>query len=131
VGVYDYQTCIDYGLTGVMARSVGIKRDLRTDKLETYGNYYFLNFRSYLGHSGDSYDRFLIRMNEMLESLNIINQIINKLVKIKPKHIKKNIFSEINSPQHITKFLTKNKQQFSNQTSPYTSMENLIEHFKY
>ena len=57
--------------------------------------------------------RFLIRMNEMLESLNIINQIINKLVKIKPNKINKNDFSEINSPHYITKFLAKNKQHFN------------------
>jgi NADH:ubiquinone oxidoreductase subunit D len=70
-----------------MARSVGIKKDLRLDKLETYANYFFLNFRSYLGQNGDSYDRFLIRMNEMVESLNIISQILNKF---KSKQIKKN-----------------------------------------
>jgi NADH:ubiquinone oxidoreductase subunit D len=74
---------VEYGLTGVMARSTGIKRDLRIDKMETYANYYYLNFRSYVGQNGDSYDRFLIRMNEMTESLNIINQVINKLTKHK------------------------------------------------
>jgi NADH:ubiquinone oxidoreductase subunit D len=62
-----------------MSRSVGIKRDLRQSKLETYANYYYLNFRSYIGQHGDCYDRFLIRMNEMSESLNIINQVINKI----------------------------------------------------
>jgi NADH:ubiquinone oxidoreductase subunit D len=62
-----------------MSRSVGIKRDLRQSKLETYANYYFLNFRSYIGQHGDAYDRFLIRMNEMGESVNIINQVINKI----------------------------------------------------
>jgi NADH:ubiquinone oxidoreductase subunit D len=82
--------CINYGLTGVMSRSVGIKRDLRLDKLETYANYYHLNFRSFIGQNGDSYDRFLIRMNEMTESLNIMNQVIYKLFKKKdPKKFKK------------------------------------------
>jgi NADH:ubiquinone oxidoreductase subunit D len=66
-----------------MSRSIGIKRDLRLDKLETYANYYYLNFRSFIGQNGDSYDRFLIRMNEMTESLNIINQVINKITKHK------------------------------------------------
>jgi NADH:ubiquinone oxidoreductase subunit D len=66
-----------------MSRSVGIKRDLRLSKLETYSNYYFLNFRSFLGQHGDSYDRFLIRMNEMAESLNIVNQTISKIIKHK------------------------------------------------
>jgi len=62
-----------------MSRSVGIKRDLRQSKLETYANYYYLNFRSYIGQHGDCYDRFLIRMNEMTESINIMNQVINKI----------------------------------------------------
>ena len=62
-----------------MSRSAGIKRDLRQSKLETYANYYFLNFRSYIGQHGDAYDRFLIRMNEMSESVNIMNQVINKI----------------------------------------------------
>ncbi|RZK04247.1 MAG: NADH-quinone oxidoreductase subunit C, partial [Pantoea sp.] len=74
-----------------MSRSIGIKRDLRLDKLETYANYYYLNFRSFVGQNGDSYDRFLIRMNEMTESLNIINQVINKITKhkVQKKQIKK------------------------------------------
>jgi len=83
VGTYSYEMCINYGLTGVMARCTGIKRDLRLDKLETYANYYYLNFRSFIGQNGDSYDRFLIRMNEMTESLNIMNQVIYKLLKKK------------------------------------------------
>ncbi|KAL4453219.1 hypothetical protein ABPG73_011082 [Tetrahymena malaccensis] len=62
---YSFQTCLDYGLTGVMARSCGLKRDLRLSKTETYANYYYLNFRSYTGQHGDCYDRFLIRMNEI------------------------------------------------------------------
>jgi len=58
VGTYSYKTCLDYGLTGVMARCTGIKRDIRLDEMETYANYYYLNFRSYIGQHGDSYDRF-------------------------------------------------------------------------
>jgi NADH:ubiquinone oxidoreductase subunit D len=86
IGIYNYQTCLDYGLTGVMSRSVGIKRDLRLNKLETYAGYYFLNFRGFLGQHGDCYDRFLIRMNEMVESLNIINQVIYKIIKYNNKN---------------------------------------------
>jgi len=109
-----------------MARSTGIKRDLRTDKLETYANYYHLNFRSFIGQNGDSYDRFLIRMNEMSESLNIINQIISKLTK--HKHKKKN--SNI-QPHNILKYIyPKNYNQY-NYKNEYISMESLINHFKY
>jgi NADH:ubiquinone oxidoreductase subunit D len=86
-----------------MARCTGIKRDIRLDEMETYANYYYLNFRSYVGQHGDSYDRFLIRMNEMTESLNIINQIISKLNKRKKKTEKKDLTSL--SPHFLLKYL--------------------------
>lgn len=126
IGVYSYETCINYGLTGVMSRSTGIKRDLRLDKLETYANYYYLNFRSFIGQNGDSYDRFLIRMNEMSESLNIINQVISKLTK--HKHKKKT--SNINSHSLLKYIYPKNYNQ-NNYKNEYISMEQLISHFKY
>lgn len=130
VGVYSYKTCIEYGLTGVMSRSVGIKRDLRLDNLETYANYYYLNFRSYIGQNGDSYDRFLIRMNEMTESLNIINQVINKLTKHKRQNKEKTKNSNIN-PHSLIKYLYPKSWNQYNYKSEYTSMEQLINHFKY
>jgi len=129
IGVYSQQTCLDYGLTGVMARSTGIKRDIRLDKIDTYANYYFLNFRGYLGFAGDSYDRFLIRMNEMLESLNIINQIINKFFKL--KNLKKQKYTSLNYTPHISKYLSKNKINIFQKNTSYNSMEALISHFKY
>jgi NADH:ubiquinone oxidoreductase subunit D len=89
-----------------MSRSVGLKRDLRLSKLETYSNYYFLNFRGFLGQHGDSYDRFLIRMNEMAESLNIINQVIYKIIKHKKfSNTKENTTKYTNiSPHNIIKY---------------------------
>lgn len=79
IGIINKKNVISYGLTGVMARSVGLKRDVRVDLFDTYANYYYLNFKNFLGLNGDCYDRFLIRMNEMTESLNIITQIISKM----------------------------------------------------
>lgn len=138
IGVYSQQTSIDFGLTGVMARCTGLKRDIRLSKTETYSNYYYLNFRSYIGQHGDCYDRFLIRMNEMSECLNIINQNINKLtifnsnLNIKglnintiPKNINLDLKNKIN-PHIILNFLKKN-----NINSSYNSMESLINHFKF
>ena len=129
IGVYSYKTCLEYGLTGVMARSTGIKRDLRLDKMETYANYYYLNFRSYVGQHGDSYDRFLIRMNEMTESLNIMNQVVNKLTKFKKIGNKKNN-SNIN-PHMLIKYIYPKSWNQHNYKSEYSSMEQLINHFKY
>jgi len=122
-------------LTGVLARCSGIKRDLRLDALETYANYYYLNFRSYVGQHGDSYDRFLLRMNEMTESLNIINQVVAKLTNsFKTKSGSKNVFySNVTAlnPHQIFKYLY--SQHFNDKTlrSEYSSMESLISHFKF
>lgn len=132
IGIFNYQTCLDYGLTGVMSRSVGIKRDLRLSKLETYSNYYFLNFRSFIGQHGDSYDRFLIRMNEMAESLNIINQVIYKIIKHKKTtNIQKNYKYTNISPHNIIKYTNPGFWNKSNLKNSYNSMEDLIKHFKH
>jgi len=142
IGVYSYETCINYGLTGVMSRSVGIKRDLRLNKLETYSNYYYLNFRSYTGFHGDCYDRFLIRMNEMCESINIVNQIILKLTKFnkitfkskKTHKFKYTSFHTTLTPHIPSIYLTSsifNKNNSSRIRGAYNSMESLIDHFKF
>ena len=123
IGSYSFKTVLNYGLTGILSRSVGIKRDLRISKLETYSNYYYLNFRSFVGNHGDCYDRFLIRMCEMSESLNICTQV---LMKIKDKDItninkKKDIFNKHN----LTSYILNN-----NNFNQYNSMEEIIKHFK-
>jgi len=64
-------------LTGVMARSVGFKKDLRLSKKNNYSNYNDFNIKSFIGINGDCYDRYLIRMLEMGESLNISNIVLN------------------------------------------------------
>lgn len=133
MGSFSNKTCLDYGLTGVMSRSVGVKRDLRLSKLETYSNYYYLNFRSFLGQHGDCYDRFLIRMNEMVESLNICNQLIYKITKFN----KNNTFNDNKnknfniSPHHVLKFLDNRSFNRLNSNNNYNTMEDLISHFKY
>lgn len=127
IGVYSYQTCFDYGLTGVMSRCTGLKRDIRFDRLETYANYYYLNFRGFIGQHGDSYDRYLIRMNEMTESLNIITQVISKLIKkkkIRPSNTKLN-------SHKLLQYVDKKTFNQNNFKSAYTNMEQLINHFKY
>jgi NADH:ubiquinone oxidoreductase subunit D len=140
VGVYSYKSCIDNGLTGVMARCTGIKRDLRLDKMETYANYYHLYFRSYLGKNGDSYDRFLIRMNEMTESLNIINQVISRIkkfnkIKLKnPKNMvaRNSINNMVNlNPHNVLKYIYPKSHNHNSYKNEYSSMEQLIKHFKY
>lgn len=98
-----------------MLRCVGVKRDLRLTSTDTYSNYYYLNFRSFYGEAGDAYDRFLIRMAEMAESINIIKQITIKILEAK---------------QNL-RFEKKNKHFKKNLKGEYSSMEAAIEHFKY
>lgn len=123
-----------------MARCTGIKRDLRLDKMETYANYYHLFFRSYLGKNGDSYDRFLIRMNEMTESLSIINQVVARVKKFNKIKLKKNQsgsksntvnnFTNID-PHAVLKYLYPKAHNHHSYKGEYVSMEDLIKHFKY
>lgn len=118
IASYSSKDAINWGLTGVMLRCTGIRRDLRLDLYETYANYYYLNFKSFYSLCGDCFDRYLIRMNEMLESLFIINQLINKLI-LKKKNINKYSllnYNNYNNHTHLNNFLT---------------MESTIKHFKY
>jgi len=87
-----------------------------------------LSLNSYLGKRGDSYDRFLIRVREMYESVNIIFQIISNLTNYKNNKL-------TNSNQKINfysffEFLYKNKINKINKKTKYISMESLIDHFK-
>ena len=107
-----------------MSRSAGLKRDLRMDKFDTYANYYHIYFRTFIGQNGDSYDRYLIRMNEMSESINIINQSVFKLISKKQKQIN---IKPLKFLEHING-LHKNQTILKNE---YASMEKLISHFKY
>jgi NADH:ubiquinone oxidoreductase subunit D len=120
-----------------MSRSVGIKRDLRVSRNETYANYYYLNFRGYVGAHGDCYDRFLIRMNEMCESTNIVNQVIGKLTKFNTTLYKKGSLG-LNfsgptaiAPHLLLKYTAPDSFNRKTFNSSYTSMEELITHFKY
>ena len=126
VGSINLKDVTTYSVSGPVIRSVGIKKDLRLYKSETYASYWFLSMYSFLGRRGDSYDRFLIRVREMYESINIVFQVITNLINTKSFNIttkKLNVFSFFN-------FLYEIKQKNLNKNTKYTSMENLITHFK-
>jgi len=84
-----------------MARSTGIKSDLRLCKYTKYNSYFYINFYSIYSNSGDSYSRYLIRMYEMIESVSIINQSLLKLKNLFVK--KKNNILYINSMENTIK----------------------------
>lgn len=117
VGLINFQDCNHWSLTGVMARSCGIKRDLRLSTSDTYSQYNLLKFNSYIGLNGDTYDRYLIRMLEMGESLQLINQVAVKLLNHKKKQKKNNVLHNL---------FVYNSYSLTNN---YTSMEDLINHY--
>jgi NADH-quinone oxidoreductase subunit D len=109
-----------------VVRSLGIKKDLRLSKSETYASYWFLSLNSFLGKRGDSYDRFLIRIREMYESINIVFQLLNNITTISTnskQNPKTNFLS-------FFEFLYKYRKDRLNKRTKYNSMENLITHFK-
>jgi NADH dehydrogenase (ubiquinone) Fe-S protein 2 len=82
VGSVNFNDVVSYGISGPVVRSVGVKKDIRFYRSETYASYWFLSLHSYLGRNGDSYDRFLIRLREMYESINIVFQILTNLTNL-------------------------------------------------
>ncbi len=77
VGVLDAETAINYGISGPNLRASGYKFDLR--KAEPYSIYDRFEFDIPIGENGDSFDRFVVRMEEMRQSLRIIEQALNDL----------------------------------------------------
>ncbi len=127
VGVVNKKNALSYGFSGVMLRGSGIKWDLR--KSQPYEIYKDLNFYSSVGLNGDCYDRFLIRVEEMRQSLFIIHQCINlisfgpiksqneKILGLSKKNIKNSMESLINY------FKTFSAGSNVNKNSLYSSLE--------
>ena len=109
IGVVTVQQALDYGFSGPMLRGSGIAWDLR--KSQPYEIYDQLDFQVPIGKNGDCYDRYLIRVEEMRQSLKIIKQCIEKM----PTGPIKTADKKIATP---SRFEMK------------TSMEALIHHFK-
>ena len=109
IGVVSKQDALDYSFSGVMLRGSGVPWDLR--KSQPYDCYDQLEFKIPIGKNGDCYDRYLCRIEEMKESVKIINFFLNNL----PKGPIKTEDGKISPP---SKKLIKE------------SMEALIHHFK-
>ncbi len=109
IGIVSKQDALDYSFSGVMLRGSGVAWDLR--KSQPYDCYEQLEFKIPIGKNGDCYDRYLCRIEEMRESVNIINQCLVKL----PKGPVKTQDAKVTPPP---------KKELKN------SMEALIHHFK-
>lgn len=109
VGAISAEDAISYGWTGPCLRSTGVDHDLR--KVAPYYHYDEFDFDIPVGANGDSYDRMLVRIAEMEESLRIIHQAIDNVPD-----------GPINVDEKTVMLPPKEKV--------HTTMEGLINHFK-
>ncbi|RKP05776.1 nife hydrogenase-like protein [Thamnocephalis sphaerospora] len=110
VGAFTMQQALDYSFSGVMLRSTGVRWDIR--KEQPYDAYALVDFDVPVGTRGDSYDRFMMRCEEMRQSVRIIEQCINQM----PVGPIKTDDWKVSPPSR---------------TSMKENMEALIHHFKY
>jgi len=110
IGIVTKKEALDWGFSGVMLRGSGIPWDLR--KMQPYEIYDKAPFDICVGSRGDCFDRYLIRIQEMRQSLRIINFCIANL----PSGLIKTDDKKITPPSRL---------EMKN------SMESLIHHFKY
>ncbi len=77
VGVISGKDCIALGVTGPLLRASGVKWDIR--KAQPYSSYDKFDFEIPTGANGDTYDRYLVRIAEMRQSVRIIRQAVEGL----------------------------------------------------
>jgi len=77
IGVIPKKLAVDYGVCGPILRASGVKYDIR--KNETYSIYNRFDFDIPVGKNGDCLDRYLVRMDEMRQSVKIIKQAIKHI----------------------------------------------------
>ena len=108
-GPISAERALAYGFTGPNLRAAGVDYDVRV--ANPYSRYQDFNFSIPIGTNGDTYDRFMVRIQEMWESISIINQAFDGLPE---------------GPIHadVPNFYLPEKQEV------YSKMEALIYHFK-
>ncbi|MFC4769510.1 NADH-quinone oxidoreductase subunit D [Effusibacillus consociatus] len=77
IGIYDAETAINHGLSGINLRCTGFKWDLRKNK--PYSIYDRFDFDIPVGQNGDCFDRYMCHMLEMEESLKIVEQALEQI----------------------------------------------------
>ena len=110
IGVLTREMAINLSCTGPLARASGVVRDIRKD--EPYLAYKDFDFKVVCATEGDSYTRYLVRMEEMLESLKIVHQAIENLP-AGPVNV--DVESKVVDPE---------------QKSVYRTIESMIQHFE-
>lgn len=109
-GPISEKMALEYSFTGPNLRAAGVDYDVRV--ATPYSSYEDFDFIIPVGKSGDTYDRFMVRQQEMWESLSIIKQAIKKMPKDQPTHA------------DLPDFYLPPKEEV------YNNMEALIFHFK-
>jgi NADH dehydrogenase I D subunit len=109
VGVISKEDALKYSITGPVLRASGVDHDLRRDR--PYYVYPELDFDVVVGSNGDVYDRYLIRLEEMKQSVRILQQCNKKIP---------------NGPLWVSD----RRVQIPDKLDVYTKMEVLIHHFK-
>jgi len=109
IGILKKETALQYGVTGPILRASGVKWDLRKDR--PYCGYEQYDFEVPVRTEGDTYARYLCRVQEMREALKIVEQALNKLP-----------LGPVRSDNH--KFVPPPRSEIG------VSMESLIHHFK-
>jgi len=112
VAAVDPQTALDYSWSGPLLRATGIDYDVRTQ--EPYSSYEDFDFDIPVGTTGDIYDRYMVRNEEMRQSMRIIEQALDKIEK-EPKGI---------FHADVPEYYLPPKEKV------YNNMEALIYHFK-
>lgn len=113
IGVVSLADAFAYGFSGVMVRGSGAAWDLR--KAQPYECYEEMEFDIPVGTHGDCYDRYLIRVEEMRQSLRIMRQCVNKLLSSEGRGPCASEFGKVVPPKRA---------------EMKRSMEALIHHFK-
>ena len=109
MGVVSLKSALSWSFSGVQLRSTGVQWDLR--KVTPYEIYSKLVFKIPYSFNGDSYDRYLLRIEELYQSTSIISQVINKIASGSIK-------------VDDSKYNSRTRVDFK------ISMESLIHHFK-
>jgi NADH-quinone oxidoreductase subunit D len=115
VGAISAERALNYGFTGPNLRAAGVDYDVRVHT--PYSSYQDLEFTIPVGKTGDCYDRFLVRNQEMWQSLSMIEQAYKKVQEFKGAD------AEIFHADTPAYYLPEKKEV-------YTKMEALIYHFK-
>lgn len=112
-GPITVERALAYGFTGPNLRAAGVDYDVRV--MNPYSGYEDFTFEIPLGTNGDTYDRFMVREQEMWQSLSIIRQAVEKLEKMEDK---------TTFHADVPNFFLPEKEDV------YNTMEGLIYHFK-